>query len=205
MKKSVAFLLFLTLGLLLSSSSSFKETTLSNFSLKNIDGKKVALSDYKNAKGFMVVFICNKCPMAKFYSERLNNLNIKFKSQGVPLLAINAMDTLAYAEESFALMQKKAKKEKLNFPYLQDKSQVVVKKFKAKHTPQAFVIWKNSNSKYVIKYEGAIDDNAGESEKATPFLEKSVTELLAGKTVQNPKTESFGCRIFIRGEKNIMN
>ena len=129
------------------------EKFIKNFTLKSVDNKKVSLNDYKDAKGFVIVFICNKCPMAKLYSERLNKINEKYKTQKVYLLAINSMDTLAYAEESFKLMQKKAAKDKLNFPYLQDKKQVVAKQFNATHTPQAFIIWKNKESnKYSIKY-----------------------------------------------------
>ena len=204
MKKIVLLLCFVLLFFVTASYTTQKERTISNFRLKNVDNKKVRLSDYKNAKGFMVVFICNKCPMVKFYSERLNNLNSKFKPLGIPLLVINAMDTLAYADESFVLMQKKAKKDKFNFPYLQDKMQVVAKQFSATHTPQAFVIWKNSEGKYVIKYQGSIDDNAGDALKATPFLANTVEELLGGKNITNPKTASFGCRIFYRGEVNKM-
>ena len=181
------------------------ERLIKNFALKNVNNKTVSLSSYKNAKGFMVVFTCNKCPMAKFYSERLNKLNNQYKSKGVYLLAIDAMDTLAYKEESFALMQKKAKKEKLNFPYLQDKLQVVAKQFDASHTPQAFIIWKNKSGNYDIKYEGAIDDNAGDAKNAKPYLANAVEDLLKNKSVAEPKTESFGCRIFYRGEKNKMN
>ena len=36
-----------------------------DFKLKNVDDKFVSLSDYKNAKGFIVVFTCNHCPYAK--------------------------------------------------------------------------------------------------------------------------------------------
>lgn len=36
-----------------------------DFKLKNIDGKLVSLSDYKTAKGFIVIFTCNHCPYAK--------------------------------------------------------------------------------------------------------------------------------------------
>lgn len=180
------------------------EKQIKNFSLKSVSNKTVSLSNYKNAKGFIVVFMCNKCPMAKFYSERLNKLNTQYQSKGVYLLAINAMDTLAYAEEAFALMQKKAKHDKLNFPYLQDKSQAVGKQFKATHTPQAFVIWKNKTGFYTIKYEGSIDDNAGDATNAKPYLAEAVEELLHNKPVSNPTTESFGCRIFYRGIKDNM-
>ncbi len=182
------------------------EKLIKNFTLKSVDNKKVSLNDYKDAKGFIVVFICNKCPMAKLYSERLNKINEKYKTQKVYLLAINSMDTLAYAEESFKLMQKKANKDKFNFPYLQDKKQVIAKQFNATHTPQAFIIWKHKESnKFSIKYEGTIDDNAAEPEKATKhYLTSAIDDMLQNKPVAKPKTDSFGCRIFFRGEKQNM-
>lgn len=182
-----------------------KSKKISNFKLKSATTNKwVSLSDYKEVKGFIVIFTCNKCPMAKFYSQRLNAMDAKYRKNGVPILAINAMDTLAYAEESFHRMQLKVKKEQLNFPYLQDKKQNVAKNFDATYTPQAFVIWK-VNGKYIIKYKGAIDDNAGEPEKAkNHFLTDAVDQLLHGKEVTVSKSESFGCRIFYRGVEDKM-
>lgn len=179
---------------------------ISNFKLKSATTNAwVSISDYKNAKGFVVVFLSNKCPMAKFYSQRLNQINAKYKVLGVPLLALNSMDTLVYADESFALMQKKVKKDKLNFPYLQDKKQSVAKQFKAENTPQAFIIWKDESDKLVIKYQGAIDDNAGEAEKAkNHFLTNAIDELLQGNEVSVSKSESFGCKIYYRGVKDKM-
>ena len=110
------------------------------------------------------------------------------------------MDTVAYKEENFGLMQQKVKKEKLNFPYLQDKLQTVAKQFNATHTPQSYVIWKNKAGKWIVKYEGSIYNNALDSTKAVKFLETAVDELLLNKTVSNPFTKSVGCRIFYRGE-----
>ena len=200
MKKQ--FLIFYVI-LILFALSSFciigKDKSISNFKLKSATTNKwVSLSDYKNSKGFIIVFTSNKCPMAKFYSQRLNQMYEKYLKLGVPLFAINSMDTVAYADESFRKMQLKVKKENLNFPYLQDKTQNVGKDFKALNTPQAFVIWK-VKGKYIIKYEGAIDDNAGDAAIAKPYLSIAVDELLANQRISNPKTESFGCRIFYRG------
>jgi peroxiredoxin len=182
-----------------------KEKQIKNFKLKSISNKMVSLDDYRDAKGFVIVFTCNKCPMAKLYSDRLNKLHYMYKKQHVYLLVINSMDTLAYAEESFKLMQKKAIQERFNFPYLQDKKQTVAKQFGATHTPQAFILWKNNDAKFTIKYQGAIDDNASEPKKANPLLINTLEELLRNKTVSNPITESFGCRIYFRGEKQKMN
>ena len=196
MKNLLFLLVFVCFGFVKPNNSS-----IANFKLKSVSNKTIALSDFKNAKGFMVVFTCNKCPMANFYTDRLNNLNLKYKDKGFPLLVINSMDTLVYAEESFAMMQKKARKNNFNFPYLQDKDQKIAKQLKASHTPQAFVIVKNKLGKYDIKYSGAIDDNAGDASKANANLQNAVNELVAGKNVSQPTTESFGCRIFFRGEK----
>lgn len=207
MKKLVFFFYAIALVVFSSYTIYEKEKTISDFKLKSATTNRwVSLSDYKNAKGFVIVFSCNKCPMAKFYSQRLNQMDAKYKKLGVPVLAINSMDTLAYAEESFKLMQKKAKKDQFQFPYLQDKKQNIAKEFKATHTPQAFVIWKNRAGKFVIKYQGAIDDNAGEPEKIKHhFLTDAIDDLLQEKEVATPKSESFGCRIYFRGEVQKMD
>lgn len=207
MKKLVFFFYAIALVVFSSYTVYEKEKTISDFKLKSATTNRwVSLSDYKNAKGFVIVFSCNKCPMAKFYSQRLNQMDAKYKKLGVPVLAINSMDTLAYAEESFKLMQKKAKKDQFQFPYLQDKKQSIAKEFKATHTPQAFVIWKNKAGKMVVKYQGAIDDNAGEPEKIKHhFLTDAIDDLLQEKEVATPKSESFGCRIYFRGEVQKMD
>jgi peroxiredoxin len=204
-KNTFLFILAVTVFALSSFTFIEKEKSISNFKLKSATTNKwVSLSDYKDAKGFIIVFTSNQCPMAKFYSQRLNQMCVKYKKIGVPLIAINSMDTLAYAEESFHRMQLKVKKENLNFPYLQDKMQNVAKDFNAINTPQAFVVWK-VKGKYIIKYEGAIDDNAGDLEKVkNHYLADAVDELLQGNEVKIVKSESFGCRIFYRGIKEKM-
>lgn len=199
-------LIFIIFFFLTSFKNPTQEIKISNFKLKSATTNDwISLADFKNAKGFIVVFISNKCPMARFYTTRLIQINDKYKSSNVFVLAINSMDTLVYANESFSKMQKKAKTEKLNFPYLQDKKQSVAKQFKAENTPQAFVIWKNKYSRFTIKYQGAIDDNAGEPEKVkNHFLTDALDQLLQEKQVAVSKSQSFGCRIFYRGVKDKM-
>jgi peroxiredoxin len=170
---------------------------INNFTLKNINRRFVSLNDYKNAKGFAIMFTCNHCPFAKLYSKRMNQLNKKYAALGVPLLAINSMDTLLYEEETFDQMQLKAKNNQFNFPYLFDETQNVGKQFNAEHTPQVFVVWKENN-KWVIKYAGAFDDNGEHPEKAKHYVANAIDDLLKNKPVKNPETQSFGCRIYYR-------
>jgi len=47
---------------------------VSDFSLKNVDSKNVSLAQYSSAKGFIVVFTCNSCPVAIKYEKRVEDL-----------------------------------------------------------------------------------------------------------------------------------
>lgn len=37
-----------------------------DFKLRNVDGKYISLSDYKSAKGFIIIFTCNHCPLQNY-------------------------------------------------------------------------------------------------------------------------------------------
>jgi peroxiredoxin len=169
-----------------------------DFSLKNVDGKMVSLQDNVNIKGYIIVFTCNHCPFAKLYPKRLNQLNKKYASLGVPLIAISSTDTIMYEEDCYDKMVAKAKSGKYNFPYLYDSVQSVARNYNAERTPQAFVIWKE-NDNWVVKYNGAIDDNGAEPKLVTEnYVANAVDELLEGNQVKQPFTRSIGCKINFR-------
>lgn len=202
MKKSILVVLCALLAVFISSFklpvSIFENKTISDFKLRNTEGKYVSLSDYKNAKGFIVIFTCNHCPFAKLYTQRMNEMKTKYGVLNVPLIAINSMDTAVYEDESFAMMKTRAKVGKFNFQYLHDVQQNVGKNFGAEHTPKAYVIWKEGNT-WKIKYSGLIDDNGAEPKQVkNPYLQNAVDQLLAGKEVTTPSPQSMGCAIYYR-------
>ena len=59
-----------------------------DFELENIDGKMVSMKDFKDAKGFIIVFTCNTCPYAVAYEDRVEALNKKYADKGYPVIAI---------------------------------------------------------------------------------------------------------------------
>lgn len=199
--KTIKSLSILWIALLIISTNSFAQKNnndIVDFKLKNVDGNFVSLSDYPTAKGFIIVFTCNHCPFAKLYPPRLNDLNNKFKPLGVPLIAISSTDTMMYEEDTYPNMVIKANEEHFNFPYLFDEMQVVAKNFKAQKTPHAFVIWKENNH-WIIKYNGAIDDNGMEPDKVIEsFVSNAVNELLTSQTIKTSETKSIGCQIAFR-------
>ena len=166
-----------------------------DFKLKNVDGKIVSLSDYKDAKGFIVIFTCNHCPFAKAYEDRIIALNTKYASQGYPVIAINPNDPTQVEEDSYANMQARAKAKNYQFPYLMDETQNIAHAYGAAHTPHVFILQK-SGSDLVVKYIGAIDDNSDDpSAVKQKYVENAVDNLLAGKPVNPSSTKAIGCSI----------
>jgi peroxiredoxin len=165
------------------------------FSLKNIDGKTVALDDYKSSKGAIVVFTCNHCPYSKMYEDRIVALDAKFKAQGFPVVAINPNDPGAYPEDSFENMKKRAKKKGFTFPYLVDDSQSIAKAYGATRTPHVYLV-ENTGDQFVVRYVGAIDDNAQNAEQVgTKFLEDAIAKVTAGQAPEPTHTKAVGCGI----------
>jgi peroxiredoxin len=169
-----------------------------DFSLKNIDGKKVALADYKQAKGFIVVFTCNHCPYAVAYEDRIIALDKKYKPLGYPVIAINPNDPVAQPKDSYEAMQVRAKEKGFTFPYLLDDGQTIYPQYGAEKTPHVFVLKKTGN-KQVVSYIGAIDNNYRNAAEATEhYVADAVDALLAGKAPAITKTVAIGCSIKVK-------
>ncbi len=167
-----------------------------DFSLKNINGKMVSLADYKDAKGFIVIFTCNHCPFSVKYQERIVELAKWSAKKGYPVVAINPNDTVAYPDDSYANMQKRAKEQKFNFPYLVDGTQQIAKTYGATKTPHVYVLQKGAAANLVVSYIGAIDDNADDAKAVkVKYVEQAVNELLSGKPVSVNTTKAVGCGI----------
>lgn len=172
--------------------------TASDFKLKNVDGKMVSLSDFSSAKGFIIAFDCNTCPVSKAYNERIKGLNAKYAPKGFPLIAINPNSPELSSGESFDEMVKYAKKKSYNFPYLYDESQATIRAFGPTNTPHMFVLTK-SGSEYKVAYIGAIDDNSRDADDVkTKYVEAAVDALLEGKPVATPKTKAVGCGVKLK-------
>jgi peroxiredoxin len=163
-----------------------------DFKLRSVDGKMYGMSDYKNAKGFIIVFTCNHCPFAKKYEDRINALAKKYKSKGYILLAINPNDPALEPDDSFELMKVRAKEKGFAFPYLFDEGQKIYPQYGATKTPHVFLLDKNR----IVKYIGAIDDNVDSaSDVKEKYLENAIAALESGKTPSPETTKAIGCSI----------
>ncbi|MGB5981332.1 MAG: thioredoxin family protein [Nonlabens sp.] len=166
-----------------------------DFNLMNVDESMVSLSDYPDAKGFIIIFTTNHCPYSVAYEDRIVALDKKYKSKGFPVIAINPNNPKSYPEDSFENMKIRAMKKGFTFPYLFDKGQKIFPQYGATKTPHVYLVEKE-DGKNIVKYIGAIDDNyKNAAEVKNHFLEDALTSLLAGEEIENKTTVAIGCSI----------
>ncbi|HMP29104.1 MAG TPA: thioredoxin family protein [Saprospiraceae bacterium] len=170
-----------------------------DFSLKGVDGKKVSLADYKNVKGYIVIFTCNSCPYAVAYEDRIIELSKKYKNT-YPVIAINPNDAQVQPSDSYDKMKERAKSKKFDFPYLVDETQTIFPAYGAIKTPHVYLLDKNR----VVKYIGAIDDNSQDASAVkSKYVEEAIADLEAGREVKLAVTKAVGCGI--KAKKKTVN
>lgn len=166
---------------------------IEDFALKNIDNKMVSLSDYVDAKGFVIIFTCNMCPYSVANEDRIIALQNKYKTKGFPVIAINPNDPVAMPGDGFEEMKIRAKEKGFNFPYLFDEGQKVYPKFGATKTPHVYIVTAKDMK---VQYIGAIDNSSRNPNKVTEkYVENALDALLAGKSIAKKETRAIGCSI----------
>lgn len=167
----------------------------SDFSLLNVDGKKISMADYKNAKGFVLIFTCNHCPFSQAYETRIIELDNKYASKGYPVIAINPNDENRVPEDSYENMKILAKERNFPFPYLRDETQETALMYGATRTPHVYIL-KKTGDKNIVAYVGAIDNNTEDPALADKkYAAEAIDALLEGKSVPTTETKAIGCTI----------
>ena len=163
-----------------------------DFKLKNVDDKMVSLSDFKDAKGFIVVFTCNHCPYARAYEGRLTEIANKYRPEGVGMVGICSNDAQDYPEDSFEQMIEKSKALGFPFPYLHDANQNVARAYDVCCTPECYLF----DREHKLVYHGWVDDNHQQPELVqSQDLRNAIEATLAGKVPEKQLTAIIGCSI----------
>lgn len=197
--KTLVVLLF---GILVSSNSIITSKSgydvgdyATDFNLKNVDGNIVSLSDYDDAKGFIVAFTCNACPYAVMYEDRIIGLHKKYAEKGYPVVAINPNCPDRQPADSYSEMQNRAKDKAFPFAYLVDETQDITKEYGASNTPHLYVLNKEKG-KFKVMYIGAIDNNAKDASKVSRrYVDDAIDQIINGEVVKESKTKAVGCGI----------
>lgn len=159
---------------------------IKNFTLPDYNGKDHSLSDYKNSKAIVIMFVATECPVSNAYNSRMEKLFKEYSPKDVAFIGINSNKA-----ESIERMKEHAEANGLTFTILKDKNNVIADEFEASSTPEVYVL----NDKYEILYHGRIDNSKNEADVVSQDLKNALDEILAGKEVTNKTTKAFGCSI----------
>ena len=168
-------------------------TEAPDFSLVNVDGRTVSLSDFEDAPALLVIFMCNHCPFVKHLADPLAHFTAEYMDKGVAVVGINSNDAANYPADSPEQMVREAEERGYRFPYLYDETQEVATAYRAACTPDFFVFDKDKK----LVYRGQFDDSRPDNGKPITGadLRAALDAVLAGKEPRDQQRPSIGCNI----------
>ena len=168
-----------------------------DFSLTATDGKIYQLNSFSEAEVLVIFFTCNHCPYVLGSDELTRKTAERFIPQGVSFVAINSNSANTYEEDSFENMVLRMTENHFPWVYLHDQTQQVAMDYGALRTPHFYVF----NKERKLVYTGrAVDQPRDVSKITVNDLDRSLTELLAGKQVSIPETNPIGCNVKWEGK-----
>ncbi len=165
-----------------------------DFSLIDVvSGRRVALSDFADSSGLLVMFICNHCPFVKHLADDLTRLALDYSGTGLGIVAISSNDTQQYPQDDAVAMKQEAQTRGYPFPYLLDESQEIAQAYRAACTPDFFLF----DSGQSLVYRGQFDSSRpGSGIPVTgEDLRRAIDQLLSGQPIFEPQHPSIGCNI----------
>ncbi len=169
------------------------------FSLKDLDGNTVSLSDFAG-KTVVLEWINPGCPFVRKFYDRgdMPAFQKRAAEMGVVWLAINS----THPEHGDFLTPEASKKwagaHGFAGVWLMDPDGTVGRAYDARTTPHMFII----DPAGVVVYQGAIDDVRDTKPEsiagATNYVMQALEELRQGKAVTHARTRPYGCSVKYR-------
>ncbi len=157
-----------------------------------VNNQLVSLDDFDNAKGLLVVFMCNHCPYVQHILDEFVIAARDLQQKGIGVVAISSNDVENYPADSPVKMAAEAREKQFSFPYLYDGTQEVAKAYRAACTPDLFLFDENDE----LVYRGQFDDSRpGNDEPVTGSDLREAVELLFDGKVKEDQKPSVGCNI----------
>ena len=162
-----------------------------DFELLGIDDKQHSLTNYKDYKGLLVIFMCNHCPYVKAKIDAIKEIHEKFKDR-IALVGINSNDSTEYPDDSFENMKIIAQEKEIKFDYLVDGDQEIAKRYGAVCTPDPFLF----DSERKLVFHGRIDNAMKPEDTATEkTMIDNIQKFLDGEKIEKDFDPSIGCSI----------
>jgi peroxiredoxin len=171
--------------------------TAPHFSLPDTHGTLVCRDDFKNAKGLLVIFMCNHCPYVIHLRQGLAAFALEYRARGLAVVGINSNDASNYPDDAPEKMVIEAERAGYTFPYLYDKTQEVAKAYRAACTPDLFLFDNDGDGDMKLVYRGQFDDSRPKNDIPITGrdLRTAVDALLEHQPIPSEQKPSMGCNI----------
>jgi peroxiredoxin len=160
------------------------------FNLQDFRGAWHSVEEVRAKKLVVVAFVRVDCPLASLYASRLAELARSYDKKGVAFFGVDPSPLDSPTE-----LARFAKEQDLPFPLLKDVGNELADRLGVERTPEVFVL----DSNRIVRYRGRVDDQFGFGiHRPAPSrrdLAAAIDELLAGRSVTTPRTETAGCKI----------
>ena len=169
-------------------------TTAPKFDLPDTaTGDMVSVDDFADAKGLLVMFICNHCPYVQHIRHGLVELGNDYANGDLGIVAISSNDPAAYPTDAPEEMAREAQEFGYRFPYLYDESQEVAKAYTAMCTPDFFLFGRERTLVYRGRFDEARPNTIGKVTGAD--LRLAIDAVLNDEPVSEEQFPSMGCSI----------
>lgn len=163
---------------------------VAGFQLKDAAGKLTEVVPQSKKQLTVVCFLGTECPLARQYGPRLNQLANEFVVKNVRFIGVNSN-----SQDSPKEVAEYSREYAIEFPIFKDPGNKIADQFGARYMAEVFVL----DQTLAIRYRGRVDDQyqpgVTRGQPTRHDLRSALEELLAGKTVSVPRTETTGCAI----------
>lgn len=169
-------------------------TPAPDFALQNVvDGLVVTPQSFADAKGLLVIFMCNHCPFVLHLRTALAEFAREYQARGLGIVGISSNDVQAYPQDGPDQMRLEHAQAGYCFPYLFDPTQETAKAFRAACTPDFFLFDQAGK----LAYRGQFDDSRPKTDIPITGadLRAACDAVLAGRPVNPDQAPSIGCNI----------
>lgn len=156
-------------------------------------GDMVSVDDFADAKGLLVMFICNHCPYVQHIRNGLVELGNDYANGDLGIVAISSNDPAAYPTDAPEEMAREAQEFGYRFAYLYDESQEVAKAYTAMCTPDFFLFGRERTLVYRGRFDEARPNTIGRVTGAD--LRLAIDAVLNDEPVSEEQFPSMGCSI----------
>lgn len=164
-----------------------------DFTLMDLDGNEVSLSDYKG-KTVVLEWFNPQCPFVVYAYEDgpLGDMAARYIDQGVVWLVINS-GAPGMQGAGIDINQNARDSWNMKADILLDETGEVGRMYKAKTTPHMFIIDEDG----MLVYQGALDNAPRGSVQGSymNYVDAALSQIADGRPVTENDTKSYGCSV----------